>query len=301
MFNIFFLLLLTIYSISLHASTIYQKVDNRILKSNSMVCVGLDPDLSKMPSALSQKYTNAEELTFEFLKRVIDITASHACSFKLQKAFYDYLDHGHTVLRDTVAYIKQNYPDIPVFIDCKIGDTDNTMKTYMTLLFDDIKADAVVINPYMGDDVLEPFMQDARKAAIVITQTSNPNAKVVQELELKNGKKLWQEMLDLTLDRWNVNNNLIVVVSSNSKSSNLSEIRARIPQEVPILLAGIGLQGGDPKILKGLLNENGRGVFVNSSRGILYPYEKENTEWEKAILNAVIELKDGLNSFKSKN
>jgi len=239
-----------------------------------------------------------EENVFLFLTQIIDITVPHACSFKLQKAFYDQYEHGHDLLRKTAQYIHRYYPEIPVFIDCKIGDTDNTMKAYMQLLFEDIGADAVVINAYMGDDVLEPFIQDANKVGIVLIQTSNPNAKVVQELVLANGEKLWQEMLILTLERWNINNNLIVVLSSNTQTEDYVSIRKKIPQDMPILLAGIGLQGGNPAVLKQLLNDDKRGVFVNSSRGILYPYDQGSEQWELAVLNAVIELKETLNTFR---
>lgn len=280
--------------------TVYQKLDTRILSTNSLVCVGLDPDLSKMPLSITQATDKTdEEKTYSFLTHVIDITAPHACSFKLQKAFYDTFDRGHELLRDTINYIHTNYSDIPVFVDCKIGDTDNTMLAYMHLLFDDMKADSIVINPYMGDDVLEPFMNDSKKSAIVLVQTSNPRSKIVQEIITASGKQLWEEMLDLTLNRWNTQNNLILVLSSNTDASHYGSIRQQIPQDVPILLAGIGLQGGNPIVLKKLLNDNNRGVFVNSSRGITYPYEQDNTEWQTAVLNAVIELKDMLNAIRN--
>jgi len=284
---------------STQTQSLYEKIDNAIIQSNSLVCVGLDPDISKMPLCLVNKDISDEEKVFTFLMQIIDITASHACAFKIQKAFYDQFDLGHALLKETVQYIKNNYPHIPVIIDCKIGDTDNTMLAYMHLLFEDIQADAVVVNPYMGDDVLEPFMQDQHKGAVVLVQTSNPRAQIVQEITSINNIPLWQEILHLTLNRWNVNNNLILVLSSNANLSNYEAIRQQIPQNVPILLAGIGLQGGNPIILKQLLNENNRGVFVNSSRGILYPYDRNNNNWHIEVLNAVVELKNMLNTIRN--
>lgn len=276
----------------------FRLLDSQMIQAYSLVGVGLDPDITKMPLEIINSDISSEDKVFTFLKEVIDITAPHCCCFKLQKAFYDQFDLGHDLLKNVVSYIHDNHPTIPAYIDCKIGDTDNTMKAYMSLLFDDIKADAVVINPYMGDDVLEPFMQDPKKVGIVLIQTSNPNAKVVQEIVLANGKKLWEEMLDLALERWNTNNNLIVVLSSNTDAHDYSSIRSKIPQDTPILLAGIGLQGGDPQVMKQLLNDNKRGVFVNSSRGILYPYAQNDPYWRDAILNAVIELKNVLNDIR---
>lgn len=282
------------------ANEVFQKLDARMVCTNSLVCVGLDPDITKLPLAILNTDKKAEDQIFLFLTQVIDITVPHACCFKVQKAFYDQFDLGHDLLKKIVAYIHESYPDVPVFIDCKIGDTDNTMQAYMKLLFEDIKADGVVINPYMGDDVLEPFMQDKSKTGIVLIQTSNPNAKVVQELKLNDGKNLWEKMLDLTLNRWNKNQNLIVVLSSNTTAYDYTLIRKQIPQDTPILLAGIGLQGGDPLVLKQLLNDNNRGVFVNSSRGILYPYDRADTQWQAAILTAVVQLKELLNNIRIK-
>lgn len=280
------------------AHEIFQKLDQRMAASNSLVCVGLDPDINKIPLSCINQGHSEEKTIYSFLTAIIDVTAPHACAFKLQKAFYDQYDFGHELLRKVVAYIHETQPEIPAFIDCKIGDTDNTMKAYMQLLFDDIKADAVVVNPYMGDDVLEPFVHDENKVGIILIQTSNPNAKVVQELRLANGKKLWEQILELTITRWNKNNNLMVVLSSNTDQGDYQAIRAQVPQDMPILLAGIGAQGGNPEVLKQLLNKNKRGVFVNSSRGILYPYQRSDIEWKDAVLHAIIELKDALNGIR---
>ena len=284
---------------STFTQNISQKLDQRMVSTNSLVCVGLDPDITKMPLSILNTNQTDEEKVYSFLTTVIDITAPHACSYKLQKAFYDLFETGHDLLRKTVSYIHDNYSDIPVFIDCKIGDTDNTMIAYMHLLFEDIKADGIVINPYMGDDVLEPFMNDANKCAIVLLQTSNPRGKIVQEIITEKGIALWEEMLNLTLTRWNNNKNLIAVLSSNTDASQYTTIRNKIPQDMPILLAGIGLQGGNPEVLKQLLDNNNRGVFVNSSRGITYPYAQNDENWQNAILNAVIELKEMLNTIRN--
>lgn len=295
------LFLITALTITTNSFThnVAHKLDQRMITTNSLVCVGLDPDITKMPLSFINTNQTDEEKVYSFLTTVIDITAPHACSYKLQKAFYDLFETGHDLLRKTVAYIHDNYTDIPVFIDCKIGDTDNTMIAYMHLLFDDIKADAIVINPYMGDDVLEPFMNDANKCAIVLIQTSNPRGKVVQEIKTADGKSLWEKMLDITINRWNGNKNLITVLSSNTDACNYATIRNQIPQDMPILLAGIGLQGGNPEVLKQLLDDNNRGVFVNSSRGITYPYAQNDENWQAAVLHAVIELKDMLNTIRN--
>lgn len=280
------------------AHDVFVKLDQRMITANSLVCVGLDPDATKIPFNVIRNECPIEDAIYSFLIKIIDLTAPHACAFKLQKAFYDQFDSGHELLRKTIAYIHQNHSDIPALVDCKIGDTDNTMKAYMQLMFDDLKADAVVVNPYMGDDVLEPFMHDAQKVGIILIQTSNPHAKIVQELRLANGKMLWEQMLELTINRWNTNKNFMIVLSSNSGQENYEDIRNLIPQDMPILLAGIGAQGGNPKVLKQLLDKNNRGVFVNSSRGILYPYARDNQNWQDDVVRAVVELKNMLNDIR---
>lgn len=153
----------------------------------------------------------------------------------------------------------------------------------------------------MGDDVLEPFIQDKKKVGIVLIKTSNANAKIVQELILTDGKKLWEEILRCTVHRWNKNKNLMVVLSSNADGSDYALIRQQIPQNMPILLVGIGVQGGDPMAIKELLNNDKRGVIVNSSRSILYPYDPTDEQWKAAVLKAVIALRDSLNNIRHGN
>lgn len=295
---LFLLFINLIINNHLFANQLIKTLDERMKKVNSLVCVGLDPDLNKIPTSINELKISDEDKVYKFLTEVVKITAPHTAAYKIQKAFFDQFDNGHVLLKNIVLYIHKNHKDVLVFVDCKIGDVDNTMKAYMQNIFKSIKADGVVINPYMGDDVLEPFIKDRDKLGIVLVQTSNPNAKVVQDLTLKNGKKLWEEMLGFVINRWNVNQNLIPVLSSNVEYLDYVAIRKKIPQNMPILLAGIGLQGGNPQILKQLLNKDNRGVLVNSSRGILYPYDPKNHNWQESVLQSVVELKNTLNQLR---
>ncbi len=283
-----------------YANLSIDNLTDRMSKKNTLICVGLDPDPQKFPTEILNLHgLDIEEKTLLFLQNIVDITADHVCAYKIQKAFFDTYNNGHKLLQDTIDYIHTKHPEIPVFVDCKIGDTDNTMQAYMHNLFDILKADGVVINPYMGDDVFEPFQKDPRKVGIVLVQTSNPNAKIVQEVELMHGKPFWEYMLSLTVNRWNTNRNLIPVLSSNSESVDFKRVRKVIPQDMPILLAGVGIQGGNPQVVKDLLNDKGTGVFVNSSRGILYPYEQNNLKWKKAVLEEVLALKKTINKMRN--
>lgn len=156
-----FFCILTISQIS--GNEVTRKLDERMKSVDSLACVGLDPDLSKMPLTITSLNLPCEEKVYLFLTQVVEITSPHVCCYKIQKAFFDQFDHGHCLLRRICQYVHEKYPDIPVFIDCKIGDIDNTMIAYMNLIFKDFSADGVVVNPYMGDDVLEPFLNDEKK------------------------------------------------------------------------------------------------------------------------------------------
>jgi orotidine-5'-phosphate decarboxylase len=270
---------------------ITQKLDERMAKAKSLVCVGLDPDISKIPNCF---HGLPEERIEEFLTQVVNITHPHVCAYKIQKAFFDRWDGGHALLRNLVRYIIEMYSDIPVFVDGKSGDVYHTMEAYINSILFDIGADGMTVNPYMGLDVIRPFFALRHKAAIVLVQTSNPDARVVQELQLRDGRKVWEAILDYVVGTWNDAGNLIPVLSANSQD-NLLGARQKIPQDMPILLAGYGSQGGSLDQLKYLKNKNGRGVFVGSSRGILYPYSPSDKDWKQKILEAVVEMKEKTN------
>ena len=293
-----FLFFLMVFMHALVANPTTDRLMSRMKKHNTLLCVGLDPDLAKFPEEITSLKVTHDEKAQIFLKKVVDLTHSHVCCYKLQKAFFDLFKEGHTLLRDTIAYIKNIDSSIVVMIDCKIGDTENTMKAYRQLLFDTYKGDAVVVNPYMGDAVFDLFVNNPDLTGVVLVQTSNPSAKVVQELELKGGAFLWEKMLDITCARAKKNQNLIPVISSNTAGYDYTKIRSQIPQTMPILLAGIGAQGGDLSVLKTLLNDQRIGVFVGSSRAILYPYARDDSSWEKAIQSAAVQLKERMNAIR---
>jgi orotidine-5'-phosphate decarboxylase len=209
-----------------------------------------------------------------------------------QKAFFDLLPGGHEVLKGIVNYIHQTHPGTPVLIDCKIGDIDNTMTAYVESLFGSINADGIVVNPYMGDDVFAPLVELKDKAIVVIVKTSNVSGGIVQDAQLRDGRLLWQYILDLVVNRWNKDGNMIPVLSS-TVSMDMKKIRPLIPDDMPILLAGVGAQGGNYNDLRHLLNSESSGVFVNSSRGLLYPTSTD--PWRVSIETAAVATKEALN------
>lgn len=268
------------------------QIFERMKTHDTLVCCGLDPDLKKMPLELVGKKISDEEKVLEFLQAVVDVTVPHVCAYKAQKAFFDVLVGGHDVLKKLIDYIHSTYSGVPVIIDCKIGDIENTMEAYVRSLFGLLQADGIVVNPYMGDDVMLPLAELADKSIVVLAKTSNPSGGIVQDVELQNGQPFWRYILDLVVNRWNRNTNMVPVLSS-TVGLNMAEIRPLIPDKMPILLAGVGAQGGNYADLRNLLNSEDIGVFVNSSRGILYPQSQKS--WQVAIEEAVVGLKEALN------
>ena len=264
----------------------------RMKSHDTLLCCGLDPDLKKMPSEITEAKASDEEKVLSFLRTAVDVTASHVCAYKVQKAFFDVLDGGHEVLKELIGYIHTSHAGIPVIVDCKIGDIDNTMAAYIHNLFAVLRADGIVVNPYMGDDVMMPLAEFTDKAIVVLAKTSNPSGGIVQDVMLQNGLPLWRHILDLVVNRWNNGKNIVPVLSANAEF-NVPEIRSLIPDDMPILFAGVGAQGGSYASLRQLLNSDGLGVFVNSSRGILYP--KSQNQWRNAIEEAAVKLKNTLN------
>lgn len=270
-----------------------------MIRNNTLACCGLDPDVEKLPMELRKEETS-EDAVWRFLEVVINLTAPHICCYKVQKAFFDIFPEGHYLLKHTIHHIHEHHPDLPVFVDAKIGDVGNTMDIYLHNIFGELNADGVVVNPYLGDDVMRPFESLPDKAAIVTVKTSNPDAAIVQDAILQDGRPLWKYILELVADRWNGAGNIVPVIGSTA-DIDMSDVRRIIPDEMPILFAGYGVQGGTMKHLRQLLNSERRGVFVNSSRGILYPYDAYDLSWRDAILQSVKDMKDHLNFAKGRS
>ncbi len=270
-----------------------EQIFERMRAYNTLLCCGLDPDLKKMPPEIIGRNTSDEEKVLAFLRRVVDVTAPHVCAFKAQKAFFDVLTGGHDVLKKLIDYIHTSNPGIPIIVDCKIGDIENTMEAYIQNLFGSLQADGIVVNPYMGDDVMFPLVKLANKSIVVLVKTSNPSGGIVQDVILQDGQPLWRHMLNLVVNRWNCGENMIPVLSSTI-GLNMEELRVIVPDKMPILLAGVGIQGGSYADLHKLLNSESVGVFINSSRGILYP-QRGQQSWQGAVEKAAVELKEALN------
>lgn len=274
------------------------KILRRMVEADTLLCVGLDPDLRKLPRELHETYGTDESKVLYFLQKVVDATVDLVCAYKVQKAFFDALPGGHELLVSIIDYVHQANPQVSVIVDAKIGDIDNTMEAYADNILGHMGADGIVINPYMGTDVIDAFDGYAEKAVIVLAKTSNPGGAVVQDVELLNGLRLWEHILHQITGPWNKHGNMIPVLAATA-GLDMRMYRSQIPDQMPILLAGVGAQGGSTEDLRGLLNTDNVGVFVNSSRGILYPPQNATLSWEEAIAFAAFDLKKVLNGARS--
>lgn len=236
-------------------------------KQGKFVCVGLDPDYSKLPESLKGK--SVEDTIFEFNKAIIDATFDLVCVYKPQSAYYElYGAEGLSALKKTVEYINQKYPDILTILDAKRGDIGPTNEAYAKWIFEEFNFDAVTLNPYLGKEALLPFLNFKDKGCIILVRTSNPGAGEFQDL-LIDGKPLYQIVAQNVAQSWNTNGNCAVVVGA-TYPKELEEVRA-IVGDMPILIPGVGAQGGDVEAtVKAGKDSRGWGIIISSSRGIIY-------------------------------
>ncbi len=239
------------------------QVKKRWTENNTLLCVGLDPDLNKIPA----KYRESETPLFAFNKDIIDATAEFVCCYKPQIAYYNGAGKEKD-LELTINYIHENYPGVPVILDAKRGDIGSTAEMYVKEAFDRYQADSVTVNPYMGGDTLQPFLDQKEKATILLCRTSNPGAVDLQDLQI-DGKPLYMHVAAKAANEWNKNSNILLVVGA-TYPDELKQIRAVIG-DIPFLTPGIGAQGGDvQKAVEAGTTSDGTGMIINSSRGIIY-------------------------------
>lgn len=240
------------------------QIFNQIIQKKSFLCVGLDPDISKIPSHLQ----NNEYPVFEFNRQIIDATAKYAVAYKPNLAFYECRGlTGWKELEMTINYIKNNYPELFLIADAKRGDIGNTSKMYAEAFFKTFNCDAVTVAPYMGEDSVKPFMEFKDKFVILLALTSNTSAADFQYFTSKNNTPLFIEVVERS-KTWGTAENMMYVVGA-TKASMLVKFREIIPDHF-LLVPGVGAQGGSlEEVAKYGMNKK-CGLLVNASRSILY-------------------------------
>jgi len=242
-----------------------EKYNQRAEKINSLLCVGLDSDFEKIP----EKFKSLEFPQFEFNKWIIEETHEYAAAFKPNSAFYEARgDAGIKELKMTMEYLAKNNPDIFTILDAKRADIGNTNNGYVKSIFDWLGFDAVTINPYLGQEAVQPFLDRKDKVSIILCRTSNSGAGELQDL--KDGDKtIWQTVAEKVSKVWNKNNNCMLVVGA-TYPEEMKKVR-EITGDMTFLVPGIGVQGGDLQaVMQAGLNSQGLGLIINSSRGIIF-------------------------------
>ncbi len=270
-------------------STFLQQLGGAWERNNSLVCVGLDPEIERFPASIRA----GPAPIFQFNRGIIDATADLVCAFKPQFAHYAAYE-AEDQLERTIEYIHRAHPGVPVILDAKRGDIGNTAERYAIEAFERYGADAVTVNPYLGGDSLEPFLRHAERGVIILCRTSNPGAIDLQDLQI-GGRPLYQVVAELAARRWNSRGNCLLVVGATFPSE-LAQVRALVG-DMPLLVPGIGAQGGDvAQVVARGCARSGSGLIISSSRAILYASAEE--DFAQAARSATAALREQINASR---
>ena len=257
-------------------------------RNDSLVCVGLDPEPGRLPAGLS-----GEEGIFAFCRDIVDATAGLACAFKPQIAHFA-AQRAEGALERVIKHIHDKHPGVPVILDAKRGDIGSTARHYSVEAFDRYDADAVTLNPYLGKDSIDPFLDHADKGVILLCRTSNPGGADFQALDC-GGLPLYLRVAETIARDWNVHGNCALVTGA-TWPEELGKVRA-IVGDMPLLVPGIGAQGGDVEaVLKHGRTNDGTGLMISSSRAILYAGNGE--DFAQAARDAALNLRDTINRYR---
>ncbi|MCI0522838.1 MAG: orotidine-5'-phosphate decarboxylase [Bacteroidales bacterium] len=240
-----------------------QELFRNILDRKSFLCVGLDPEISRLPVCVA----DADDPIFEFNRRIVDATHRYTAAYKPNFAFYEsYGQKGMAALEKTVKYINKLDTNIFIIADAKRGDIGNTSKMYARAVFGEMPFDAVTVAPYMGEDSVTPFLSYPGKWAVILALTSNKGADDFQ-YHTEKGQRLFERVLKIS-QRWGTTDNIMYVVGA-TRAEMLADIRKIVPDHF-LLVPGVGAQGGSlEEVVRYGMNDS-CGLLVNSSRGIIY-------------------------------
>ncbi len=263
-----------------------EKYYSIVEKNTSLVCIGLDSNIEKIPSFLK---TESDYPQWEFNRRIIDATQDHVAAYKPNLAFYVSQGRkGLETLERTISYIPD---EIPIILDAKVGDIGNTMQHYAKAYFDHFKVDALTVNPLMGYDVIKSFEPYTDKYLFLLALTSNPSNRDF----LNSGNRLYTRICN-KIKEWNRENLGVVVGATNDEEMNT--IRELLPEAI-FLVPGIGAQGGSlEKVMKFAAGEEHPNLVINSSRGVIFSYDKDDERnFDLAAQKACVTLMRNINSL----
>jgi orotidine-5'-phosphate decarboxylase len=264
-------------------------LQRRWIEADTLLCVGLDPEPSRIPAHLRGN----PDAVFEFCRAIVDATADAVCAFKPQIAHFAALGEESAMQR-LIAHVHAAHPGIPVILDSKRGDIGSTAQHYAAEAFDRYGADAATVNPYLGRDSAQPFLDRADKGVIVLCRTSNPGSGEFQDLRV-DGRPLYQHVAQRVAREWNANGNCLLVVGA-TWPDELAEVRALVG-DLPFLVPGIGAQGGDVEaVLRAGATSDRSGLVISSSRAILYA--GAGIDFADAARTAAITQRDQINRYR---
>jgi orotidine-5'-phosphate decarboxylase len=254
-------------------------------RHDSLLCVGLDPEPAKFP----QLWRGDSQKIFDFCARIVDATKDLVCAFKPQIAYFA-AERAEEQLERLMAYIKRVAPDVPVILDAKRGDIGTTAEQYAREAFVRYQADAVTLSPYMGFDSIEPYLKHDGRGLFLLCRTSNPGGADLQALPLAVGGTLHEHVASLAAGAWHRNGRLGLVVGA-TVPAEIERVRALAPT-LPLLIPGVGAQGGDAQAAVRAGWRPGAPIIVNSSRAILYAGADE--DFASAARGAALVTRDQL-------
>lgn len=260
-------------------------------QNNSLLCVGLDPEPTRFPAGMQ----GDPRKIYDFCAAIVDATADLVCAFKPQIAYFA-AERAEDQLQDLIAYIQQNHPTVPVVLDAKRGDIGATAQQYAREAFERYGADALTVNPYMGFDSVEPYLEFSDRGLIVLCRTSNPGGSDLQNLTVEGGRKLYQHVAELVAGKWNTHGQNALVVGATFPQE-LADVRF-IVGDLPLLVPGIGAQGGDVEAtVRAGRTAAGAGLMISSSRAILYAGSGE--DFADAARKVALATRDEVNLYRA--
>lgn len=257
--------------------------------ADTLLCVGLDPNPARFPKALASK----PDAIYEFCRGIIDATADLVCAFKPQIAYFASCG-AEKELEALIGYIHEYYPAVPVILDAKRGDIGSTAEHYAREAFERYRADCVTLSPFMGFDTIKPYLAYEDKGAFILCRTSNKGGDDIQMLTVE-GERIYERIARLAATEWNTSSELGLVVGA-TYPDELANVR-RIAPELPLLVPGIGAQGGDvDACVKAGVTASKGGMVINSGRAIIYASAED--DWKDAARAAAVATRDAINAAR---
>ncbi len=276
--------------------TFVDMLRKRWREDETLLCVGLDPDPARFPAHL-----HGDDAIFDFCRAIVDATHDLVCAFKPQIAYFA-AHRAEDQLEALIAHIHERYPDVPVILDAKRGDMGATSEQYAREVFERYRGDAVTLQPYQGYDAIAPYLSYAGKGAIILCRTSNASGDELQSLRVTSSGRdpstreepLYLHVARLVAERWNTNGQCGLVVGA-TYPKELAEVRAAVG-EMPILVPGIGAQGGDLEASVHAGATLAGGIMVSSSRAVLYAGKDEH--FAAASRRVALETRDAIEACR---